>query len=375
MNTVIAFVLALFTVVMQNPPRNLRTVLQEATDSGTVRWVQPQQANQVNPPITQYEWQALVDGLPVDSGTVPVNVRETRFNAPGSCGVEVQVSNRVRAINPSASWSPGPWGNSDPVARTRVCPVVPPLAPMVTTEIDTVAVSFPPPDQVLDLTHNGNHVLVWTQVNDGTGQPAKYDLRYGCPQLIWGAADTSTVVIEGTSIGDLIQTTVHPPNPPCDYRMVSFRGILNQSAVFGKISNMATVEPLVASPTTIRSGWELFERSSSPFVWDSTTFNTGEMVRLCWYMTGPDSTRVFGKWPPGCRDTLGQTSIPIYSDANILVRCREKDGTWTPLTQAPFDLNCADVAQWSADGIYWVEGVSPGALNFELTLRLNGGLE
>jgi len=162
---VLAVLLGAATIV-QNEPRNVRLTVED-TDSGIVRWVQPQQANQVNPPITGYEWQVAVDGAPGDSGTTSAAERSARYHAPGgACEATVTLTARVRAINPAAAWDPGPWGTSAAVQRVNPpCPVVAPVAPSVDVEVDTVAGTTSPPFPVdlalVDLTCRIQGTQVW----------------------------------------------------------------------------------------------------------------------------------------------------------------------------------------------------------------------
>ena len=102
----------------------------------------------------------------------------------------------------------------------------------------------PPPPQpgivgTVDLRYLGGGMLAWTEVTDGLGEPASYDLRYGIPQISWGAAYPTSVVIPGTAIGQTIQ--VQGAIPGAQYQLVPFRGTLNLDAVFGPLSNIVLV--------------------------------------------------------------------------------------------------------------------------------------
>ena len=84
--------------------------------------------------------------------------------------------------------------------------------------------------------------LRWTQVDDGAGAPAKYALRYGSPTISWGSAYPTEVSVAGTSVGAAQQYTFEGLQPGTTYqfRLVSYRGTLNQNAVFGPTSNTAS---------------------------------------------------------------------------------------------------------------------------------------
>ena len=90
-------------------------------------------------------------------------------------------------------------------------------------------------------------MLSFTEVNDGTGQPAKYDVRYAAGTLSWGAAKsvasgTCATPMKGAVVGakrtctvlGLASGTAH------GFELVAFRGTLNLNAVFGDLSNIVT---------------------------------------------------------------------------------------------------------------------------------------
>lgn len=89
--------------------------------------------------------------------------------------------------------------------------------------------------------------LSFTEVNDGTGQPAKYDVRYAAGALSWGGAKsvargTCATPLRGAVVGakrtcsvlGLASGTAH------GFELVAFRGTLNVNAVFGDLSNIVT---------------------------------------------------------------------------------------------------------------------------------------
>src|SRR5207248_7294352 len=89
--------------------------------------------------------------------------------------------------------------------------------------------------------------LSFTQVDDGTGQPAKYDVRYAVSPISWGSATSATsgscaTPVAGTAIGSTLTCIVAGLKPSTNYgfQLVAFRGTLNVAAVFGGLSNVAT---------------------------------------------------------------------------------------------------------------------------------------
>jgi uncharacterized protein YjdB len=123
----------------------------------------------------------------------------------------------------------------------------------------TVSASAPTnPGAVTDLqasvTGSTSVTLSFTQVSDGTGQPAKYDVRYAVSPISWGSATsttngTCTTPVAGTATGSKLSCTILGLTPATAYnfQLVAFRGTMNVDAVFGSLSN-------IASGTTTTSG-------------------------------------------------------------------------------------------------------------------------
>jgi hypothetical protein len=89
--------------------------------------------------------------------------------------------------------------------------------------------------------------LSFTEVNDGTGQPAKYDVRFAIAPLTWSTAPdvargTCQVPMAGTGIGVRRSCTVLGLTAATAYQfqLVAFRGTLNVDAVFGGLSNVVS---------------------------------------------------------------------------------------------------------------------------------------
>src|SRR5439155_1704643 len=89
--------------------------------------------------------------------------------------------------------------------------------------------------------------LSFTEVDDGTGQPASYDVRYAVGALSWGSApsvtrETCATPLVGSAFGTKRTCTVLGPTPATGYQfqLIPFRGTLNMgTAVFGSVSNVA----------------------------------------------------------------------------------------------------------------------------------------
>ena len=105
--------------------------------------------------------------------------------------------------------------------------------------------------------------LSFTQVSDGLGAPAQYDVRVAASPLSWGTAasvtaGTCATPVSGSATSGTLTCTVLGLNPSTtyDFRLASFRGTLNQNAVFSNnLSNIATVTtpaaPATPTPTAL----------------------------------------------------------------------------------------------------------------------------
>jgi trimeric autotransporter adhesin len=152
----------------------------------------------------------------------------------------------------------------------------------------TVSASAPPPttnpgtvtNLQASVTGSSSVTLSFTQVDDGTGHPAKYDVRYAVAPISWGSAPsttsgTCTTPVAGTAIGSQISCTVLGLAPATNYnfQLIAFRGTLNVDAVFGGLSN-------VASGTTTASGTSPAPVASVSVSPASATLQIGATVQL-----------------------------------------------------------------------------------------------
>ncbi|PYP71541.1 MAG: hypothetical protein DMD41_12035, partial [Gemmatimonadetes bacterium] len=115
----------------------------------------------------------------------------------------------------------------------------------------TVTATVTNPGTVTDLAVAGVTdtalTLAFTEVSDGTGQPASYDVRYAVGTLSWSAAPSvgrgsCTTPVAGSVIGAKRSCTVLGLTAATGYQvqLVAFRGTLNVNAVFGALSNLAS---------------------------------------------------------------------------------------------------------------------------------------
>jgi uncharacterized protein YjdB len=104
--------------------------------------------------------------------------------------------------------------------------------------------------------------LTFTEVTDGAGQPASYDVRDGVAPISWGSAHsvasgTCQVPMAGTAIGAQRSCTVRglTAGTAYQFQLVAFRGTLNQDAVFGGLSNVASATTPAPAPPPVSGVW------------------------------------------------------------------------------------------------------------------------
>jgi len=104
-------------------------------------------------------------------------------------------------------------------------------------------------DLAVPAVTDSSATLSFTEVTDGAGQAASYDIRYVTgPTLTWGGSvpsvsrGTCTTPVAGTLIGAKRTCTVLGLTAGTIYsfQLVSYRGALTVNAVFGALSNAAT---------------------------------------------------------------------------------------------------------------------------------------
>jgi uncharacterized protein YjdB len=114
------------------------------------------------------------------------------------------------------------------------------------------------PGRVTDLTATevttSTATLSFTQVDDGTGAPAQYLLRYRqAPYAHWGTANpveagSCAGSVAGTAVGQPLTCTVGGLEPGTSYgfQVIAFRGTFPGEAVFGELSDVTTASTQAA---------------------------------------------------------------------------------------------------------------------------------
>ncbi len=106
---------------------------------------------------------------------------------------------------------------------------------------------------VVGVTDTGATVA-FTEVSDGTGLPASYDVRFGVAPISWGGLPSVTrgtcaTPLAGSGIGVVRTCTVLGLQPGTTYgfQLVAFRGTLTLNAAFGGLSNIAQATTVPSS--------------------------------------------------------------------------------------------------------------------------------
>ena len=199
------------------------------------------------PPIV---WDAATN---VTQGSCTVPVAGITIGAKRTC--------EVRGLTPATDYefqmvafrgildlSPVFGGLSDVVSGTTASqPPPPPAQPGTVTDLAVASVA------------DSSVTLSFTEVNDGAGQPASYEIRWAAGTLSWDSAHdvdqgSCHVPVAGSAIGARRSCTVLGLSPSTNYQfqMVAFRGTLHDDAVLGERSNVAsgttTSSPIPSSP-------------------------------------------------------------------------------------------------------------------------------
>lgn len=144
------------------------------------------------------------------------------------------------------------------IATTLTLLVVVPLTVVCSGDKSTGTSTSP--GQVSDLAVSAiastSVTLSFTQVDDGTGEAASYDVRYSAAPISWGSASSATsgtcaTPVAGTGVGSQLTCSILDLSPSTNYsfQLIAFRGTLNSDAVFGGESNVVLAStPADGSP-------------------------------------------------------------------------------------------------------------------------------
>src|SRR6266567_2231753 len=164
--------------------------------------------------------------MPQDDGSAPARAPAVTWTSSDTSVATVDATGLVTGVAPGSAIITATTGDQSGSAQ--------------------IIVSAHPPGTVEDLsvvaTTDSSGTLAFTEVSDGMGRPASYDVS--------GAKRTCTV--QGLAAG----TTY-------SFELVAFRGTLNGIAVFGELSNIATgvtaasTAPVASVSIAPHNGWVL----------------------------------------------------------------------------------------------------------------------
>jgi hypothetical protein len=224
-------------------------------------WVDAQFSNVAHGQTYPHQVTDLVN---IDSSLGTITLRWTEVDG----GAGEPASYRVKYGSPLGDWSTGTIGCSRTVGGTAIgefttC-TVEGLEPSVRYQFQlasfrlvngvwtdtqlsnvTSARTMIPPGGVSDLrvtaATSTSLTVTWTQVDDGTGNPARYRVKYGQPIWRWGGAATGCNVT-GSAIGQPISCTFNtgPQSPGAlEVQLMSYR-VVGGAWVDARYSNLET---------------------------------------------------------------------------------------------------------------------------------------
>jgi hypothetical protein len=158
-----------------------------------------------------------------------------------------RLANRYRSFSSS----------EDPIASHR---------PYLTVVTEAAAPGAPGTvaDLAVEVRSERSLTLGFTEVDDGTGRAATYEVRYARSPIDWPSATvvtqgTCSTPVAGTTIGARRSCTVEglAPGTTYDFRLVAYRGTPNQDATYGGLSNVATgtTTPGAPPPEAVVGQW------------------------------------------------------------------------------------------------------------------------
>ncbi len=209
--------------------------------------------------------------------------------------------------------------------------------------------------------------LSWTEVDDGTGRPASYRLKYQKPTLEWGTATTACTV-SGHRTGDPISCVVPSLDPETtyDFELMSYR-VSNGQWVGAVYSNVATGRTAAEEGRTVTDLAVTAATSTTLTVrWTEVDDGTGD----------PSAYRVKYSTPPirygaatiGCDRTISGVAIGARMSCTIeglkpetaydlqLESFRVENGAW--VDARPSNVASAQTSSPAVRGIW----ISPSDL-------------
>lgn len=198
-------------------------------------------------------------------------------------------------------------------------------------------------------------------VDDGLGNAANFDLRWGPIDFAWASAypDRSQTLFDHdfeitAAPGDTVFMTVADLNPDSTYELrgVGFRGVPNFSAVFGPVSNAVEVTTPAPAPEPDSAIWILDTDDPDGPAWihgATLTLTVGETRFLCGYLLDEATRPVtpYAKSSTSCPDdAVGGAGIPVipfqWCSSNPTVAAFLDPTTGEPITESCGELRGGD---------------------------------
>jgi uncharacterized protein YjdB len=180
-------------------------------------------------------------------------------------------------------------------------------------------------------TTDSSVTLSFTEVRNGVGGPASYDVRYAADTIIWSSATSVTrgscaTAVVGTAVGANLKCTVMglAASQSYQFQVVALRGTLDIDAVFGALSNIASgttsagptvpVASVAVTPATVSQVAGTMQQLSAVLKDAAGNVVTGRAVT--WTSSAPAVASVNGT---GLETSLaaGTATITATSEGNI----------------------------------------------------------
>ncbi len=174
--------------------------------------------------------------------------------------------------------------------------------------------------------------LSFTEVNNGAGLPASYEIRFAPGTLSWGSGTpvsqgTCSVPLAGSAIGAARTCTVLGLATATAYQfqLVAFRGTLNVDAVFGNLSNVAS--GTTASSTAPVASVTVNPASANLPVGATQQFATTLRDASGNILTGRSVTWTSNNLPVATVNTAGLVTGVLAGPATITATSEGRSGT------------------------------------------------
>jgi hypothetical protein len=177
--------------------------------------------------------------------------------------------------------------------------------------------------------------LSFTQVDNGMGQPASYDVRYVAGPMSWSSASpaasgTCAAPLAGTGVSGTLSCTILGLSPSTDYQfqVKAFRGSMTGNAVFGGLSNIVSASTLAGPPPPpVVTSVEVTPPSASLSVGTTTTLQATVKDQNGNAMTGQTVTWSTSNAAAATVNTSGVVSGVAAGSATITATSAGKSGT------------------------------------------------